>query len=150
MIMGKKDILLNIELFNGLSDDELNQVAAICQERVLNKGEILAVQGETGSEFFIITEGLVEILVKDKQKPSHYRVVANLGTGQIIGKLGLVDQRPRSATVRAITQPTEVQVIHYIDFLTLCENNSHIGYIVMGNLAADTSFKLRRSNIISA
>lgn len=148
--MGKKDILLNIELFNGLSDDELHQVAAICQERVLNKGEIFAVQGETGSEFFIITEGLVEILVKDKQKPSQYRVVANLGIGQIIGKLGLVDQGPRSVTVRAITQPTEVQVIHYIDFLTLCENNSHIGYIVMGNLAADTSFKLRRSNIISA
>jgi CRP-like cAMP-binding protein len=90
--MGIKDILQNIELFNGLMEGELNQVAAICQEMALSEGEVIAVQDETGSELLIITKGLVEILVNDKQEPSHNRVVANLGTAQIIGEMGLVDQ----------------------------------------------------------
>ena len=147
--MDIKDILQNIELFNGLMEGELNQVAAICQEMALSEGEVITVQDETSSELFIITKGLVEILVNDKQEPSHNRVVANLGTGQIIGEMGLVDQGLRSATIRSIAQPTVVQVIHYSDFLTLCENNTHIGYIIMRNLAADISFKLRRTNIVS-
>lgn len=147
--MSRKNILLNIELFNGLTEGELEQVAAICQQRALSKGEVLAVQGEISSELFIITAGLVEILVNDKHKPPHTRVVANLGTGQIIGEMGLGDQGPRSATIRAIAQPTEVQVIQYSDFLELCENNTHLGYIVMRNLAANISFKLRRTNSLS-
>jgi len=147
--MGIENILQNIELFNGLLEGELNQFAAICQERALSEGEVIAVQDETGSELFIITKGLVEILVNDKQEPYHNRVVANLGTGQIIGEMGLVDQGLRSTTIRSIAQPTVVQVIHYSDFLTLCEKYTHIGYIIMRNLAADISFKLRRTNIVS-
>jgi CRP-like cAMP-binding protein len=61
--------------------------------------------------------------------------------------MSLVDQGPRSASVRAIQEPTVVQVIRHDDFLDLCQRNTHIGYVVMFNMAADLSFKLRHRNL---
>jgi len=136
-------ILTEIELFNGLDQDDLKEIAQICEERVYRLAEVIAVQGDEGNEFFIITEGNVEISVNDRREPGTKRVVANLGAGQLIGEMGLVDQGPRSATVCAIEEPTRVQVIHYSAIKDLFERNSKIGYLVMRNLAVDISFKLR-------
>jgi len=147
--MELQHVLQNIELFSKLSEEELVQIAAISQERVYHYSEIIAIQGERGKEILIITKGYVEILVNDRKDPAVKRVVANLGIGQIIGEMGLVDQGPRSATVRAIEEPTHVQVISYNDLRSLFERNTKIGYIMMSNLAADISFKLRHANAAS-
>ena len=137
-----KEILRGIELFDGLSDVDLEQVAAVCQERQLNRGELLVKEGDLGDELFIITDGFVEVLLETPR-----RVVVNLGTGQISGEMALVDGGPRSATLRAISEPTVVQVIHRTDFDKLCDENARVGYIVFRNLAADISFKLRHRNL---
>ena len=61
--------------------------------------------------------------------------------------MALVDGGPRSASLRAISDPTVVQVIHRSDFEQLCTKNTRLGYIVFRNLAADLSFKLRIRNL---
>ena len=139
-----KELLRSVELFEGLTDDDLKEVAAICTRRQLKEGEALAEQGEVGRELFIVSEGLVEVVVRERTVP---RVVVNLGAGQLIGEMSLVDHGPRSATVKAIQDPTYVQVIQHDDFQELCERNTKIGYRVMLNLAADLSFKLRHRNL---
>ena len=68
-------------------------------------------------------------------------------TPQLIGEMSLVDRGPRSATVRAIQDPTIVQVIQHEEFQALCQKNNRIGYLVMLNIAADLSFKLRHRNL---
>ena len=142
--MDIKKLLKSVELFDGLVDDDLTEVAAICEQRQLEEGEVLAEQGAIGQELFIVSEGLVEVTVREKTVP---RVVVNLGTGQLIGEMALVDRGPRSATVRAIHTPTIVQVIQHEAFEELCQKNTRIGYLVMSNLAADLSFKLRHRNL---
>jgi len=139
-----KELLQNVELFDGLGEDDLEDVSALCSQRVYKKGEPLATQGEIGSELFIISEGLVEVTIRERSNP---RVVVNLGTGQLIGEMSLVDRGPRSATVRAIHDPTIVQVIQHDAFQNLCQHNTRIGYMVMLNLAADLSFKLRHRHL---
>ena len=137
-----KEILESVELFVGLSEDDLDEVAAICEERSIPRGDILVKEGDAGEELFIITGGFVEVLLETPR-----RVVANLGTGQITGEMALVDGGPRSASLRAISDPTVVQVIHRSDFEQLCTKNTRLGYIVFSNLAADLSFKLRIRNL---
>ena len=67
---------------------------------------------------------------------------------EIAGReMALVDQGPRSATVRAISDSTIVLTIDRQAFMDLCEANHHLGYIVMRNMAADLSFKLRHRNL---
>ena len=126
--------------------DELTKVAALCTEQSFSKDEIIARQGEIGNELFIITEGFVEVVLGERPTASA-RVVVSLGGGQIIGEMALLDQGPRSASVRASNSPTVVQVIQRQDFEELCQQDTHIGYIVMRNLAADLSFKLRHRNL---
>jgi CRP-like cAMP-binding protein len=70
-----------------------------------------------------------------------------MGVGQLIGEMALLDQGPRSATLRAVSNPTALHVIQRQDFINLCQHDTHIGYIVMRNLANDLSFKLRLRNL---
>jgi CRP-like cAMP-binding protein len=61
--------------------------------------------------------------------------------------MALVDQGPRSATVRSISDNTVVLAIDRQGFVDLCERDNHLGYVVMRNMAADLSFKLRHRNL---
>jgi CRP/FNR family transcriptional regulator, cyclic AMP receptor protein len=135
-------LLRNVELFDGLTDDELDAVAAICYEKQFKRGDIIAKQGEPGDEFFIVTQGFVEVILEEPR-----RAVVNLGPGQLIGEMAVVDQGPRSATVQAVDEPTIVQVISRDKFEALCKKHTRIGYIVIRNIAADLSFKLRHRNL---
>ncbi len=142
------EIIRDVELFKGLSDTELEAIVALCRSRQLNQGEELVREGEPGEEFYIISNGSVEVVV-GANLPTP-RTLVHLGAGQIIGEMALIDQGMRSATVRALQDRTDVQVIQNSDFQTLCERNTNVGYIVMRNLAADLSFKLRHLNLIKS
>jgi CRP-like cAMP-binding protein len=144
--MELKEIMKAIELFDGLSDAELEKVIGLCQERRFKETDIVAEQNSPGNELFIIQEGFVEVAVAGKAG-SASKVIVNLGTGQTVGEMSLVDQGPRSATVRAIHTPTIVHVIRDEDFESLCEKNTRIGYIVLRNIAADLSFRLRQRHL---
>lgn len=139
------EALKGVELFDGLTADELQAVAALCQERRLKRGDVLIQQGQAGLELYIVTEGFVEVVRQSDGEDQ--RVVVQLGPGQIVGEMALVDQGPRSATVRALNTPTVVQVIPKQAFDALCEQNTAIGYKVMRNMAADLSFRIRHRNL---
>lgn len=144
--MALKEILKRIELFNGLTDLELDAIAAVCQEKRFDRGDLVAEQGAPGDVFYIITVGFVEILLTEPGSQSE-KALVNLGSGQTVGEMSLIDQGPRSATVRALSAPTVVQMIERRDFEELCRQDAHIGYIVMRNMAADLSFKMRQRHL---
>ncbi len=145
-IMDLMKMLGGVELFNQLTDQELEQVAQIFMEKRLKIGDVLTKQGSRGDELFLVTEGFVEVMIEEGVDRDARKVV-NLGRGQIIGEMSLVDEGPRSATVRAISDPTVVQVARRQAFESLCETNTRIGYRVMRNIAADLSFKLRHQHL---
>jgi CRP-like cAMP-binding protein len=142
-------VLGNVELFDGITPDELEAVSKICRERSYHAGDVLTKQGEPGDELYVICDGFVEVLRSVTPSDPSPRAVVNLGQGQIVGEMALVDLGPRSATVRTISEKTVVQVIQRDDFKRLCDENYHLGYIVMRNIAADLSFKLRHQHLAS-
>jgi CRP/FNR family cyclic AMP-dependent transcriptional regulator len=145
--MDHLDLLQSVELFEGVGPDELKLLASICREQNFQPGEIITSQGETGDEIFIVQQGFVEVIRSELTPGAGPRTVVNLGEGQIFGEMALVDHGPRSATIRAASDPTSVLVIMREDFERACEQNYHLGYIVMRNIAADLSFKLRHRNL---
>lgn len=140
-------LLQKVELFEGLTPDELQAVAGLCAERVCRSGDTITQQGEPGEEMFVICEGWVEVIPSTPAGGANPRAVVNLGRGQLIGEMTLVDYGPRSASVKAISDPTVLQAIHREQFTELCEQDYRLGYLVMRNMAADLSFKLRHRNL---
>lgn len=140
-------VLRSVELFEGLSPEELKAVAELCQERSYNAGEVITGQGESGNEMFVVCEGFVEVVLSRSLADPAPRAMVNLGRGQIFGEMALVDHGPRSATVNAVTDGTVLQAIRRKDFSKLCESNHRLGYTVMRNMASDLSFKLRHRNL---
>jgi len=67
-------------------------------------GSTIIRQGEPADRFFIIVDGRVDVL---NQHPSGREIhVGSLGAGDYFGEVGLLRQRPRTATVRAACDAT--------------------------------------------
>ena len=141
------NVLRQAELFEGLSPEDLQAIAALCQVRTFRTGEIITTQGQHGDELFVDCQGFVEVTQTDPAGDGEPRTVVQLGPGQIVGEMSLVDRGPRSATVRALTDGTLLQSLKREAFLELCQTQPRLGYIVMRNIAADLSFKLRHRNL---
>ena len=146
-------LLKEVDIFNGLTDQQLAMVVTRCREVELNQGDVILHESEQSKEMYIIAEGEVEITVKVNQESSSLPTVdgevqiIRLGAGQIFGEMALVDQGLRSATVRCSTSPTRLFIMQRDDFIALCDEDGHLGFIVMRNIAADVCFKLRSYNL---
>ncbi len=143
--MSNIESLKRAQLFAGLSHEELESIAALCQRQTFEEGETILDQGDTSTELYIIEQGTVEVsLTIDAESTTP---LLNLGAGQVFGEMALIDRGARSATVQVLEGPTVVSTIAHDVLLELCEQNNHLGFIVMRNLAAEMSLKLRFRNI---
>lgn len=140
------DLLHRIEIFDGLSQEDLQRIEHICQRVTFQANDIVASQGQIGTDFYIIEEGFLDIQITTPHD-GQVKSIVRLGPGQIVGEMALIDKGPRSATILAITSPTVLFRISNDKFEELCDENQHIGYLVMKNIASDLSFKLRHHNL---
>jgi CRP-like cAMP-binding protein len=146
------DFLRHSEIFLGLSQEKLEQIISIGQQRVFDAGATIISAGEPSDDMYLVEKGMVEVLVAggavpDIPGPPELTPVVQLGQGQIFGEMALVDQGVRSATIRVIEDGTKLFVVPREQFWALCEEDHHIGYVVMRNIARDLSFKLRHRNL---
>ncbi|MCA9934918.1 MAG: cyclic nucleotide-binding domain-containing protein [Ardenticatenaceae bacterium] len=133
-----------VQLFNGLTEAELADVAAICREVIVAPGEQIIAQNTTGSEMYVVAEGAADVYIQGLEDS---RSLVVLGKGQVIGEMALIDQGYRSASVRATKEGATLYLIESGDFYRLCQENYHIGYVAMRNMSIDLSFKLRHRNL---
>jgi putative ABC transport system ATP-binding protein len=104
------EFLRPIELFKTLTPRQLTDVAEHMKKRHYAPGETIIREGETGEEFFLISDGEVEIDRADHE-------VARLGPGDFFGEVALISGEPRNATVVA-TGEVDTYVLGKTDFQT--------------------------------
>ncbi|MCA9977340.1 MAG: cyclic nucleotide-binding domain-containing protein [Chloroflexota bacterium] len=138
------ELFKRVQLFNGLTPAEMDAVAAICTELKVTPGDQIIQQNTTGTQMYVVAEGAVEVYIQGLENA---RSLVVLGKGQVIGEMALIDQGYRSASVRATKEGATLYLIESGDFYKLCQENYHIGYIAMRNMAIDVSFKLRHRNL---
>jgi CRP-like cAMP-binding protein len=139
-------LLIKVDILNGLSESQLEEVAELCQEQTRNVDEVIFKENDKSSELYLIQDGLVEITLSVPE-PGTEKSIVTLGKGQIFGEIALVDEGPRSASARCIADGTKLWVAKRKDFISLCEKDTSIGFIVMRNIAADLSFRIRTINL---
>ena len=88
--------LADVAFFKGFPPDQLRRVAELAQECEAEAGAELIGQGRPGQEAFVILDGTAAVVVGGTQ-------VNELGPGEIVGEMSLIDHNPRTADVRALT-----------------------------------------------
>src|ERR1041385_8703418 len=97
--MTSQELLSNVPLFESLTDDDVDALAARVEAVDYEPGQIVFNQGDEGSALFIVEDGAVEISCGEGKTKI---VLATLFPGQYFGELSLFDGAPRSATATAI------------------------------------------------
>ena len=93
-------------------------------------GDIIIEEGTKGSSAYIILSGAVEVVKKSGEKEI---TMATLGQGQVFGEMGLIEDRPRSATVKAVTE-IRVRRIDREDFNELLRTKPSVLIPIMKSL----------------
>jgi CRP-like cAMP-binding protein len=101
-------LLRQVAIFSVLGDDDIAELAAGVRPIELGPVERIIVQGRKGSSLFVLAEGSLQVLIR--QKDSSDLPVATLEPGAVFGEMSLLTGAVRSATVRS-TDPAVVYEI---------------------------------------
>jgi len=88
------------------------------KRRNFTAGDFIFSEGDDSHEAYLILSGRVEVL---KATPGGPLRLAVLGTGDLLGEMGLLEDQPRSATARAL-EPVATSAIESEEFLYLILN----------------------------
>ena len=92
-------------LFSDLSHEAFIELVERCPLRRFESGDRIIQQGEPGDSFFVICEGRVNVLREDDGLA---HPVAALEAGEFFGEVALLAGGPRTASVYALTEDTQV------------------------------------------
>jgi CRP-like cAMP-binding protein len=127
------------------SESELSHVAENYPHMRLAAGATLFEEGSPSSTAFIVLDGELEALKRTEDRQVLLGVV---GKGELIGEMSLLQNRPRTATVRARSDAVVVEVDgqQFKDVLTTCPV---VSYGVLETVVARTlsnEVRMRQSN----
>jgi uncharacterized membrane protein len=109
--MQHADLLAQIPLFEGLSDEDRDALGKRLTERRFALGEAVFKKGDKGSSMYIVLSGAVQIFLPGGDGDGSERVVLkDLRTGEYFGELSLFDDKPRSASVAATVDTTLLEL----------------------------------------
>ena len=116
--MSYEEFLARVPIFRACTADEVSAIAGVAQEGFFQPAQVIVTQGTPGQAFYMITAGRVEIL-RDGVS------LGAFGPGDFFGEMSLLDQAPRSATIRAIDQVSCLMLSSW-DFRALLERHPSI------------------------
>jgi len=105
------DRLRGIAIFASLSARDLDELAAKLEREQFPAGAAVVEEGAHGDAFYLIDSGQAEVTIKGHR-------VRTMGRGDHFGEIALLQDVPRTATVRALT-PLDVLKLHRPDFEAL-------------------------------
>ena len=112
------DDLRRVPLFSGMTDRAAQAVADLAHEVDFEDGTAVVTEGEPGDAFYLVLDGVVRVTLGGTR-------VRDLGAGDFICEIALIDGRPRTATGITIG-PVHALVIERVAFNELMERHPAI------------------------
>jgi CRP/FNR family cyclic AMP-dependent transcriptional regulator len=98
--------LTAIPIFSELSPEEAKRLATFATETSAAEGQILMKEGDYSVELIAIEEGTADVIKGGT-------TIASLKEGDLIGEMGLLERRPRSADVIASSPMRLIKLTHW-------------------------------------
>lgn len=123
--------LKKINWFIELPEGFFAAMAQKVHHRMLSEDEVLFNKGDEGNSLFIINAGRVKIVTQDSQ--NNEVILNQVGAGEIIGEMALLDYEPRSAGVVALEE-TSVMELSREDFMEILSGQPELGLSIIRGL----------------
>jgi signal transduction histidine kinase len=109
------DELRKIPLFADLSGEDLERLYQMAETVSIPVGQLVLREGDQGDSLFVVLTGELEVT---KRQGNQDVLLALYKPGQFFGEMALLEQAPRSASVRTL-QESRLLVINQVAFQTL-------------------------------
>jgi pyruvate,water dikinase len=119
--------LPEVRLFAGLTEQQVEQIAALFKARKFAAGETVIREGSGGTAYYLIDSGEAKVTIRGEE-------VAKLGRGDHFGEIALIDGGQRLATVTATTDLV-CHGLTFWEFRPLVEQNGALGWRLLQSLA---------------
>jgi CRP-like cAMP-binding protein len=126
-VFKEAELLRRVPFFGGLDSAKLKLLAFTSRALKFAPGEVLMRRGESSDSAYVILEGQVEII---GETSTGEFVLAVLGSDALIGDMGVIQNAPRGATVRAKTAVRALRISGDV-FLRLITENPECALDVM-------------------
>jgi CRP/FNR family transcriptional regulator len=134
------DIISAIPYFDGLADDQLQEIKQIAVSKHLNKDEFIFSEGDESNGFYVVVTGQVKIF---KLSPDGKEQILHiLGPGEPFGQVAVFSGRSFPANAQAIAK-SRLLFFPKIDFVDLISKNPSLALKMLALL----SMRLRQFTI---
>lgn len=119
-----QNILATSTLFRELSLEERRKIASYFKLTEAREGEDIVVEGDEGDSMYFIRSG--EVLVHTVNPMGEKIHLAELKAGDFFGEVSLIQGKPRTATVTAVSPVVELMQLNKKDLDTILETHPEI------------------------
>lgn len=123
--------LREVPLFSEMDEIEVAGIRDIMEVMKFKEGQVIIREGETGDLFYVITEGRVEVIIRDAGGSDV--VLHEAGPGDFFGELSMLTNEPRSARIRAVEDVTTL-VLERDEFFNFLRAHTHAAIDVLVEL----------------
>ena len=134
-------LLANTEVFAGLEQRELEEVAKVAVPRRWDRGEILFREGDAGDTCYLVRDGAV--LLTREHQDGRLVALAEFRAGDLFGELAMFRGETRSATCEAIEDSSAVALLA-ADMQRLIRRNPDLALKLLAALAERVSTTTER------
>ena len=128
-----------IPLFNGLHEEQLNEISRFLVEKLYEKNQMILFADELETKFFVILDGNVKISRYTEE--GREAIFAFLSAGDFFGEMALFENHYRNSSVMAI-EDARILAIHRYDLLKVLNKYPQINI----NLLCEMTQRIRRRN----
>jgi len=122
-----------------LEDQDIDWLVGIGRRCSVAAGEVLVREGTAATDLFVVVEGNVDVSVGG-------RVLAQIGQGEVVGEISLLDSRPSSATVTA-AGPTLLLAVSFTELKAKLARDMAFAARLYQALGVFLAQRLRRQNL---
>ena len=138
------DALSRFDLFNGLSESLLTEIAALSEEVSVKQGEFIFREGEKADKLHFLLNGSVALRVKLTSRPESVTVSFVSMSYQSFGWSGIVAPNHYTSSAEC-DEDSNLLIIPAVPFMKLLEANPESGFKVMQRIAETIADRLRNS-----
>ncbi len=100
--------------------------------KICNDAEYVVRQGDTGDCMYIVLSGELEVVRRSQGREFF---LATLGPGDFFGEMSLIDNEPRTASVRSVGK-SELMVLDRQNFLGQVQQDASLAFQILSKMAA--------------